>query len=98
MSRMTMTLEVDSPAQEQLVRRYHALLEELDDLGAAAPAGQVFDVLEGAVLDRGRETLRATLEQAVQRQVAAAEKKGRRCGGAGAANSARTAGSAGGGW
>ena len=97
MSRMTITLEVDSPAQEQLVRQYHALLQELDDLGAAAPAGQAFDVLEGAVLDRGRETLRATLEQAVQRRMEAVEKKGRRRGCAGVVNFARIAGSAGGG-
>src|SRR5689334_25396565 len=94
MSRTTMTLEVDSPAQEQLVRQYHALLQELDSLADTAPAGQVLDVLEGAVLDRGREALRATLELAVRRRVAAAEKKGRRCGGAAAARGGRTAASA----
>jgi hypothetical protein len=97
MSRTTITLDVDSPAQEQLLRQYHTFLQELDDLADAAPSGQVFDVLEGAVVDRGREALRSTLEQAVQRRVGAAEKKGRRCGGARAANSGRTAGTAGGG-
>jgi hypothetical protein len=96
MSRTTITLEVDSPAQEQLVRQYHAFLQELNALSDTAPPGQVFDVSEGTVLGRGREALRATLELAVQRRIDAAEKKGRRCGGAGAVSSGRTGGSAGG--
>jgi hypothetical protein len=91
MSRKTITLEVDSPSQEQLVRQYHALLQEMNELADSAPDGRVLDLLEGAVLERGRDALRSTLEQAVQRRIDAAEKKGRRCGGVGADNSARTA-------
>jgi hypothetical protein len=75
MSRMTITLDVDSPAQEQLVRQYHALLQELNDLAHTAPEGQVIDLLEGAVLERGRDTLRAALQEAVQQRIEAAEKR-----------------------
>ena len=91
MSRTTITLEVDSPAEEQLVRQYHALLEEMRDLADRAPEGQVVDVLEGAILQRGREAMRATLEQAVQRRIDRVEKKGRRCGSAPAASFGRIA-------
>jgi hypothetical protein len=96
MSRKTIPLEVESPAEEQLLRQYHALLQEMQDLADAAPAGAVMDVLEGAVLARGREALRSALEVAVQRRIDAAEKKGRRCGGGPAARSGKTAATAGG--
>jgi hypothetical protein len=91
MARVTMTLEVDCPAQEALLRSYHAFLQELDALGATAAPGQALDVLEGAVLEKGREQLRATLETAVQQRLEVAEKKGRRCGVATAVSTGRTA-------
>jgi len=91
---MTITLEVDSASQEQLVRRYHALVTELADLADTAPDGEVIDVLEGAVLERGRDTLRATLQEAVQRRIDTAEKKGRCCAPARAVGRGKTAGRA----
>jgi hypothetical protein len=90
MSRKTITLEVDDPAQEQLIRSYHALVMELNDLALAAPDGVVIDQLEDLAIERGRETLRASLQQAVQKRIDDAEKKGRRSGSAFAATSVRT--------
>jgi hypothetical protein len=98
MSRMTITLEIDSPAEEQLLRHYHALIQEINDLADRAPQGQLVDVLEGAILQRGREALRATLEQAVQRRIDGVEKKGRRCGSVPVDGCGRTAGRHGGNW
>ena len=91
MSRKTITLEIDHDGQEALLRSYHALLLEMSDLALSAPAGKVLDQLEDVAVEKGRETLRATLEQAVQTRIDAAEKKGRRCGSAPVVRSARTA-------
>ena len=90
MSRKTITLEVDCPAQEELIRSYHALVMELNDLALSAPDGAVIDQLEDLAIERGRETLRASLQQAVQKRIDDAEKKGRRSGSAPAARSAKT--------
>lgn len=79
MSRITVSLEVDSPAQESLLRQYHAFLQEMEQLALAAPEGQVLDTCEAAVLQKGQEVNRQVLEQAVQKRIAAVEKKGRRC-------------------
>lgn len=91
MSRLNVTLEVDSPAQEALLRQYHAFLQEMEQLALAAPAGQVLDVCETAVLQKGQEVNRQVLEQAVQKRIAEVEKKGRRCGPAPAVGCERTA-------
>lgn len=90
MSRKTITLEVDDPAQEQLIRNYHALVMELNDLALTAPDGLVIDQLEDLAVERGRETLRASLQQAVQKRIDDAEKKGRRSASAPAVAHART--------
>ena len=78
MSRKSITLEVDNDAQADLIRHYHALVQEMSDLALAAPNGRVIDVLEQVAVEKGRDTLRATLQQAVQQRIDAAEKKGRR--------------------
>jgi hypothetical protein len=91
LSRKTITLEVDNDGQEALVRSYHAMLLEMSDLARTAPAGRVIDQLEDAVLEKGRETLRATLEHSVQERIDAAEKKVRRSGSARAVRNAKTA-------
>lgn len=90
MSRKTITLEVDGPAQEELIRNYHALIVELNDLALSAPDAAVIDQLEDLAIERGRETLRASLQQAVQKRIDDAEKKGRRSGTVLAAKNART--------
>jgi hypothetical protein len=92
MSRKTITLEVDNEGQAVLIRRYHALLQEMADLALSAPHGRVIDVLEDVAVDKGRDTMRATLEQAVQQRIDAAEKKGRRCGSARVVSCAKTEG------
>src|SRR3954454_19732301 len=76
MSRKTITLEIDSDGQEALLRSYHAFVMEMSNLALTAPDGRVLDQLEDVAVEKGRETLRATLEQAVQERIDAAEKKG----------------------
>ena len=80
MSRKTITLEVENEGQEALLRSYHAFMLEMSDLAQSAPVGQVLDRLEEVAVEKGRERLRATLEQTVQERINANEKKGRRCG------------------
>ncbi len=80
MSPIRVTLEVDSPEQEAVLRQFHAFLQEMHQLALNAPAGQVLDLCEAAALSQGQEVNRQVLEQAVQKRIAALEKKGRRCG------------------
>jgi len=80
MTPTTITLEITSPAQEALVRQFHGLVLELEQLALSAPAGHVVDVCEAAVLERGRDVNRQVLQQVVQQRIEALEKKGRRCG------------------
>jgi hypothetical protein len=91
MTRINVTLDVDSPAQEALLRQYHAFLQEMEQLALAAPEGHVLDVCETAVLHKGQEVNRQVLEEAVQKRIAAAEKKGRRCGPVAVVGNGRTA-------
>ena len=77
MARMTITLEIDSES-EDLLRRYAAFLEEMNDLAASAPDGSVLEACEDAVIERGREQQRLVLQRAAQARLDATEKKGRR--------------------
>lgn len=79
MSPNVITLEVSSPEQEALLRQFHGLLLELEQLALSAPAGQVLDLCEAAVLERGQDVSRQVLEQVVRQRIDALEKKGRRC-------------------
>jgi hypothetical protein len=90
MSTITVTLEVSSAEQEALLRQFHGLLQEMQQLALAAPHGRVLEVCEAAVLQRGQEVHRQVLEQAVQQRIAALEKKGRRCAVAVAGGPAKT--------
>jgi len=78
MSAITVMLEVNSPEQAELIRHYHGLLLELEQLALSAPVGQVLDVCEAAVLKGGQEVNRQTLQQVVQQRIDALEKKRRR--------------------
>ncbi len=91
MTRTTVTLEVNSPEQEVLLRQYHGLLLELEQLALSAPEGQILDVCEAAVLKGGQDISRKTLQQVVQQRIEALEKKGRRCGVVPVAGHAKTA-------
>lgn len=91
MSRINVTLEVDSPDHERLLRQYHAFLQEMEQLALGAPEGHVLDVCEAAVLAKGQDVNRQVLEQVVQKRIAAVEKKGRRCGPAAAVGGGKTA-------
>lgn len=75
MSAISITLEVDSAEQAELVRQFHGLLQEMQQLALSAPAGHVMDVCEEAVVKRGQDVNRKVLEQAVQQRIAALEKK-----------------------
>lgn len=77
MSTISVSFEVSSPEQEALLRQFHGLLQEMQQLALSAPHGQVMDLCETAVLQRGQEVNRQVLEQAVQQRIAALEKKRR---------------------
>jgi hypothetical protein len=75
---MRPTVSIEVPADhEQLIRRFLALTEELDHLADTAADGTVFDACENMVLLKGRDMQRSLLQEAVQRRIDAAEKKGR---------------------
>lgn len=91
MSPTTLTLEVSSPEQAALLRQFHGLLLELEQLALSAPAGQVLDLCEAAVLQRGQDVNRHVLQQVVQQRIDTLEKKGRRCGSAPVVGRGKTA-------
>jgi hypothetical protein len=74
-------IEVDAK-HETVVRRALAMAEELEQLALAAPDGAVFDACEAGVIEKGRNLQAQVLGEAVSRRIEAAEKKGRRFGGA----------------
>lgn len=74
----TITLEVDTPEQEALLRSYHAYVLELEQLALKARAGEVIDQCEEMAVCKGQDINRQTLQQAIQRRIDQAEKKGRR--------------------
>ncbi len=84
------TIEFDARFENGM-RRALAMLEEMEQLALTAPDGQVFDVCEQAVIEKGRNLQAATLGEAVARRVEAAEKKGRRSAGAPAVVRKKTA-------
>jgi hypothetical protein len=67
-----------SDFQRQLVERALALAQELERTAASAPHGSLLDRRELLLLDQGRQLLRDALAGALQQQIAAAEKRGRR--------------------
>ena len=75
MTPTTVTFEIGSAAEEVLLRQFHGLMVELKELALTAPAGQVLDLCEAAVLQRGPEVSRQMLQQAVQQRIEALEKK-----------------------
>ncbi len=85
----TVTLEIPAE-QEPLFRRLLALTEELEHLALHAPDGSVFDACEAAVLRGGRDVQRQALQDAIDRRVRDAEKKGRRCDAVAAVEPSRT--------
>ncbi len=86
----TISLEVTSDAQEQLLRQVHSFVMEMDSLALQAPDGQVLDLLENAAVEGGRKLTVATLQAAVQKRIDDAEKKAPNCGVVPAAEPART--------
>ena len=85
------TIEFDARFESSM-RRALAMFEEMEQLALTAPDGQVFDLCEQAVIEKGRNLQAATLGEAVARRVEAAEKKGRRSGSARAVAKKKTAG------
>lgn len=79
MNAKTVVLEVQSPEQEALLRQFHGFVMEMEQLALTAPNGQVLDQCEAAVVGKGRDIQRQVLQQAVQRRIETAEKKGRCC-------------------
>lgn len=76
---MSATITIEIPAaSEALVRQLLALHEELQALALSAADGTVLDACEAAVIPKGRELTQNLLAAAVDRRIAAAEKKGAR--------------------
>jgi hypothetical protein len=71
------TIEID-PKHEGIVLRALAIAEEMEQLALTAADGQVFDVCEDAVIEKGRAFQVRVLSDAVARRIETAEKKGRR--------------------
>lgn len=89
---MSSAISIEIPANsETLVRRFVALIEELNNLAISAPDGTVFDVCEAAIVQKGRELNKQILEDTVARRVETAEKRGRRFGFARAVEPKKTA-------
>lgn len=88
--RTKVMIECD-PRFENMMRRALAMFEEMEQLALTAPDGQVFDVCEQAVIDKGRKLQADTLGEAVARRIEAAEKKGRRSASAPAVAKKKTA-------
>jgi hypothetical protein len=84
-------IEVDAQ-HEAVVRRALALVEEMEQLALTSPDGEVFDICEGAVIQKGRALQGQILSDAVARRIEATEKKGPRSAPAPAVARRRTAG------
>jgi hypothetical protein len=84
------TFDTMTPLQRLIVERAFALAKELESTADSAPAGQIIDRCESLLLGNGREFLRLALEDTLQSQVDALEKKGRRAGSAPVARPAAT--------
>jgi hypothetical protein len=85
------TMEFDARFENGM-RRALAMFEEMEQLALTAPDGQVVDVCEQAVIEKGRSLQAAALGEAVARRVEATEKKGRRSASASAVARKRIAG------
>ena len=73
-------LDTMTPLQRLIVERALALAQELEATARSAPTGQVIDRCESLLLGAGRDFLRRALEDTLQAQVDALEKKGRPAG------------------
>jgi hypothetical protein len=73
-----LTIAVTSAAEEALVGRASAMARDLDARAQAAPDGPALDRCEGAAVEEGRASTRQAPEQAVEKRLEAARKKGRR--------------------
>ncbi len=85
-------LDAMTPLQRLIVERALALAQELEATAGSAPDGQVIDRCESLLLGSGREFLRRALEDTLQAQVDALEKKGPPGGPAAVARPAATRG------
>jgi hypothetical protein len=73
--RTKVTMEFDARF-EKLMQRALLMAQEMEQLALIAPDGQVVDVCEQAVLEKGRKFQAEALGEAVARRIEAAEKKG----------------------
>jgi hypothetical protein len=76
MPKETWSITVESEAERAAILAALAMYREVADVGQTAPAGEVLDYCEQAALDRGRDWMRMTLQDAVQRRADEAQKKG----------------------
>ena len=69
-------IEVQNAAEAAAVEQALAMVRELDRLADGAPDGHVVAQVEEAALDRGRRFTRDRLQDVLNRQAEALEKKG----------------------
>jgi hypothetical protein len=86
------SLDCMTPLQRLIVERALALAQELEATAGSAPEGRIIDRSESLLLGNGREFPRRALEDTLQAQVDALEKKGRPPGSAAVAFPATTRG------
>jgi hypothetical protein len=67
--------EYRDEGERRAIERAIAFVAEMRDLAQTAPNGQVLGLCEAQALGQGRDLLRATLQEAVQARVEAAEAK-----------------------
>jgi hypothetical protein len=66
-----------SDFQRLVAEQALAYAQQLEQTSRSAPAGQLLDLCEGVVLERGRQFLRDSLAAALQQQITEGEKRGR---------------------
>lgn len=71
------TITVENPTEALVVEHALAMARELKIQADAAPDGQVFEIVEALTISEGRKFLGQTLENILQSQADAVEKKTR---------------------
>jgi hypothetical protein len=65
-----------SDFQRLVIEQALAYAQHLEQTSRSAPPGQLLDLCESVVLERGRQLLRDSLAAALQQQISEGEKKG----------------------
>ena len=72
----TGTFQYQNEAERLSIEAAISFVAEMHQLAQTSPAGQVIPLCEGQALDKGRDLLRSTLQDAVQTRIDSVEQKG----------------------